>query len=162
MSYSTFDHKGYTLKAIKTFTGREGYGFNANLYKGGKKIGMVRDMADGGCYHYDLPKDDIRVLQDDISDLGEVSVKLGEYSFNEKLSELDTFVSHLLGDIEQDKQLRKLVKKNKIVLIGKELNDDGFPKVWTLDGVLTPQTKSALERLNWWDEVDYIYNERIS
>ena len=40
---------GYTLKAIKTFMGNEGKGFNANLYHNGKKIGEVTDTANGCC-----------------------------------------------------------------------------------------------------------------
>lgn len=38
---------GYTLKSIKNFMGREGYGFSASLYYNNKKIGEVTDTADG-------------------------------------------------------------------------------------------------------------------
>jgi len=38
----------YTIKAIKVFNGAEGNGFNANLYKGGKKIAELIDDAWGG------------------------------------------------------------------------------------------------------------------
>ena len=38
---------GYTLKSVKNFMGREGYGFSANLYHNGKRIGEVTDTANG-------------------------------------------------------------------------------------------------------------------
>ena len=38
---------GYTLKTVKNFMGREGYGFSANLYYNGKRIGEVTDTANG-------------------------------------------------------------------------------------------------------------------
>lgn len=38
----------YTLAAIKTFTGREGYGLNANVMRDGKRIATVIDSGNGG------------------------------------------------------------------------------------------------------------------
>jgi hypothetical protein len=38
----------YTVKGIKSFLGREGYGFNATLYRDGKAVAFVRDDASGG------------------------------------------------------------------------------------------------------------------
>lgn len=38
----------YSVKNIKTFTGREGKGFNATLYRDGIKIALVIDSANGG------------------------------------------------------------------------------------------------------------------
>jgi hypothetical protein len=43
----------YTVKGVKNFIGREGHGFNATLYRDGKKIAFVSDMADGGCLRFD-------------------------------------------------------------------------------------------------------------
>lgn len=42
------DFGDYSVKNIKTFMGREGHGFNANLYRGKKKIAFVIDDASGG------------------------------------------------------------------------------------------------------------------
>lgn len=39
---------GYTVSGIKTFTGMEGSGFNANLLRDGKKVAEVIDDASGG------------------------------------------------------------------------------------------------------------------
>ena len=38
----------HSLKAVKTFMGREGYGLNANLYRGKKKVATILDDANGG------------------------------------------------------------------------------------------------------------------
>lgn len=38
----------FSLKVNKTFMGREGHGFNATLYRNGKKVADIHDMADGG------------------------------------------------------------------------------------------------------------------
>ncbi|MEW5833362.1 MAG: hypothetical protein AB1763_11060 [Campylobacterota bacterium] len=43
----------YTLKNVKTFSGMEGRGFNASLYRDGKKVAEVRDDATGGPLRFD-------------------------------------------------------------------------------------------------------------
>lgn len=43
----------YTVKNIKTFRGMEGTGFNANLYRGNKKVAFVIDDAQGGELRYE-------------------------------------------------------------------------------------------------------------
>jgi hypothetical protein len=48
MSITVTNFGDYSVKSVKSFMGREGYGFNANLYRGKKKIAFVRDDASGG------------------------------------------------------------------------------------------------------------------
>ena len=38
----------YTIKGLKSFRGNEGHGFNATLYRDGKKVCFVMDSAQGG------------------------------------------------------------------------------------------------------------------
>lgn len=40
--------KGFSLKSIKTFMGRDGYGCQGNIYYKGKKVGWYNDAGDGG------------------------------------------------------------------------------------------------------------------
>lgn len=40
--------KAYSVSGLKTFTGMEGQGFNANLLRQGRKVATVRDDASGG------------------------------------------------------------------------------------------------------------------
>jgi len=43
------DTATYEVKAVKFFIGIEGQGYNANLYRNGKKVAFVIDAGDGGC-----------------------------------------------------------------------------------------------------------------
>ena len=39
----------FSVKSVKTFMGREGYGVNANIYYQNRKIGHIIDSGNGGC-----------------------------------------------------------------------------------------------------------------
>ena len=43
----------FQVKGVKTFTGREGYGINANLYYENKKVAFLLDSGNGGCLDID-------------------------------------------------------------------------------------------------------------
>jgi len=43
----------YAVSKVKTFRGREGYGFNAELLRDGSPIAFVIDEANGGVYHFE-------------------------------------------------------------------------------------------------------------
>jgi len=45
---SASKREDWAVKAVKTFIGNEGYGFNANLYLKGKRVAFVYDDASGG------------------------------------------------------------------------------------------------------------------
>ena len=47
MTLQTPAHQ-YTVKGVKSFRGMEGYGFNATLYNGSKRIAFVIDEGRGG------------------------------------------------------------------------------------------------------------------
>lgn len=53
----------YTIKAVKSFTGREGLGFNSKLYRDGKLIGTVSDMAHGGMLDFNLNQGEKELLE---------------------------------------------------------------------------------------------------
>ena len=42
----------YSVAKVKSFRGTDGYGFNADLMKDGRKIAFVIDEGCGGCLHY--------------------------------------------------------------------------------------------------------------
>ena len=89
---------GYTLKSIKNFMGREGYGFNANLYHNGKKIGEVTDPANGS---------------------GEIDIYL-DSSYRGQHENVDTdFLERLYLLNDQEKAFKSMMKKEpEKVLIG--------------------------------------------
>lgn len=43
----------FSVKGVKTFIGREGYGVNANLYYNNKKVAFLLDSGNGGCLDID-------------------------------------------------------------------------------------------------------------
>ena len=43
----------FSIKSLKTFVGREGYGINANLYYNNKKVAFLLDSGNGGCLDID-------------------------------------------------------------------------------------------------------------
>jgi len=45
---------GWEVKNVKTFLGREGQGFNATIYRNGKKVGFAIDDASGGMVDLDF------------------------------------------------------------------------------------------------------------
>ncbi len=47
----------YSVKNVKTFRGRDGDGYNANLYRGKKKIAFIIDEGNGGEIHIDWMPD---------------------------------------------------------------------------------------------------------
>lgn len=55
----------YSVKNVKSFMGREGYGFEASLYKHGKRVGSITDVADGsGQLQYNMKHEDIKAYQE--------------------------------------------------------------------------------------------------
>ena len=58
----------YEVKGVKSFRGMEGYGFNATLYRNGKKVAFVMDSAQGGEYDYEWvdykkPRVDVPIVE---------------------------------------------------------------------------------------------------
>lgn len=50
--------KNVELKSVKATLGREGYGFTANVYVMGKKVGSVADYGDGSiCLDINIPRE---------------------------------------------------------------------------------------------------------
>lgn len=95
--------KGYSLKAIKTFLGQEGYGFSANIYLNKKKIGFVYDNADGGQLSINIDN----ALYGDF----ETAVKKYYVEHPATFEGEDMFIEELFALTEQEKDYKKMVKK---------------------------------------------------
>ena len=52
-SIKIINNSKFSIKSIKTFKGREGYGINANLYYNNKKVAFLLDSGNGGCLDID-------------------------------------------------------------------------------------------------------------
>ena len=102
--------KGVTLKAIKSFNGHDGQGFNANIYLDNKKIGEISDDGWGGGYQYDFNN------------------KMNEAVFKERMKayfneypsefeEMDIFIYDILSLVGYEQAWKKAVKGKRPLLI---------------------------------------------
>jgi len=98
----------YTVKNVKSFMGREGYGYSCSLYKDGKNIGTVTDTADGGPADLYLNS---RELEDELRDYVN-SLPLGIFDGMEFAVSVESFVGELVDEFQNAKQLAKLTKNN--------------------------------------------------
>jgi hypothetical protein len=159
----------YTLKAVKQFTGREGPGFNANLYRGNKKVAFVYDDASGGPYGFDwVDYAEARVAVQNTNSAGEpftVRMTPEEARFNAltvgKTMEawgttltydMDLLVSDLLDAYELKKACRtKTLFRTK---------DNGDDEHMLAKVKYSPAVKQRLER-EYGDNLVEIINERF-
>lgn len=117
----------YTVGQIKSFQGREGYGFNANLYRDGKKVAFVYDDASGGMFHYDwLAKDRAQATAEEAAFAAaakaQPQIDLGPEVVNGAGVMLDcdpdTYMARLVDEAETTKKVRSLLKRRVLIAVG--------------------------------------------
>jgi len=116
MSIDTKNFGDYTVKKVKSFEGREGYGFNADLYRGKKKVAFCRDMAHGGEVNIDWVEggwngEEAKLLKAHVDSLPSVDSKY-EGIPPLKIDE-GWFVTDCVSKWESEKDLRKMQKQCK-------------------------------------------------
>lgn len=112
------------LKAVKTFRGMEGEGFNATLYIDGIKTAFVIDSAQGGCYDYEIfNKEKFEEFKKFVESLPSETVteiagtKLKE-PFESK-PDMDSVICDLLSELEREKTKKKMDKlMQTCILVG--------------------------------------------
>ena len=104
---NTINHE-YAVKGVKSFIGREGYGYSCSLYKDGKNIGTVTDTADGGEADLYLAS---RELEQELRDYVNT---LPSFRFEDMdiPQSVETFLDSLIDEYQNAKQLAKLTKNN--------------------------------------------------
>lgn len=139
----------YTVKNIKTFRGRDGLGVNCSLYKDGKRIGTVDDMANGGQYDYGLINDEWIKLMEHVRTLPPVEF---HGSTLEHLNP-DMFIGDLINDALEDKDLKRACKTKTIITVK---DADGYFEYARKYG------PESAENLHKWhgDNLKEIINER--
>jgi hypothetical protein len=111
-----------TVKAIKSFEGMEGLGFNCSLYEDGKRMGAVIDEGRGGSFLYRLKGDAGGKKERELQRWARVQAQCG-YS-----DQLDIVVAGLVEDAENEKRLKRLCRKQTVAKL--ETDDDGEHSVW--------------------------------
>ena len=146
--FTTFNHKGYSIKGFKSCTSTDGEAFSLTLLKNGKKIGTVHNSGTGAPNHYDL-------------DCGEMAeLKTAARSVLDEGFEVeDVFIENLINDWDNDKRFRRLCKKSIIYRI---MGDKaGQYRQW----VTIFSSDKALEIRNHFKaknvEVEEILNEKL-
>lgn len=126
----------YSVKGIKTFTGREGKGFNATLYRDGKKIAMVSDMADGGMLRFDWV--DYSAREEDKLDAYCATLPKTDlgYGMRSVDTDKDLFVSRLVEDADIRKKMSSQLRKKTVFIA------DGV--AYTSPSPFSPATRDAL------------------
>ena len=111
----------YSVKNIKTFTGREGHGFESSLYRDGKSIGKVVDVANGGSINFYLDKEEIE--------------RLDKYC-----SDKDIFLCRLIDELMNMKQYKRWCKKQTVFCI----DGDQEGKFRTINKIFDDKVKAYL------------------
>jgi len=127
MADKVTDFGDYSIKNLKTFQGREGYGYNCNLYRQNKKIAFCYDDASGGMVHIDwanFPKnrtdetmtewkawcdEEERLLNEHLSTLPPIDTPYPSMPTMEVNEEI--FLDELINRWEEAKTERKLRKQ---------------------------------------------------
>ena len=109
----------YSVKGVKNFIGEDGRGFNASLYRDGKKIALVSDMADGGPIRFDW--DDYK--SDEPAKFSAYVASLPDSTKDAKLASLDedVYACKLVGIFDMQKKLRAGLAKSIYYVKDEEL-----------------------------------------
>lgn len=100
------DNAKIEIKGLKTFVGREGYGFNANLYVNGKKTAFIADDANGGPFFYEVfDKKVFGELSDYVKTLPSLKTEYGDLEMD-----MDLFLDDYIAKYEADKKLKNICK----------------------------------------------------
>lgn len=92
----------YEIKNLKTFNGREGKGYNANLLRDGKKVAELIDSGDGGMVSVrEIVFGEVKRIKQEIS--GKF-IDLGEEFQNMKVPmDVSTYMAQLVEEFEMKK-----------------------------------------------------------
>lgn len=147
---------GYTVKGIKSFVGMEGLGFNATLYKDGRKIAFCIDEGCGGDVIFQFVNrdgKDEKTLRDYCDTLPRVKCK----GVPEGLKmDMGWFITALVDQCEKDQKFKRQCKTHTLF----RLTDDKEGQYWTLKAVYSPTVREHLQKKHG-DKLVEIINERF-
>ena len=127
---------GFSIKNLKTFTGREGEGSQGNIYYNGKKVGWYNNSADGGMADIDFEGDWERrrqmegLLKEATRKYYERFPLTGEFAELEPDEEL--FMENLVGFTLDEKEFKKYQKDGYIAMAVFQKRGDPYHEYTTL------------------------------
>lgn len=163
----------YEVKNVKSFTGREGYGYECSLYCDGKKVAKVLDEANGGeCYFSwdDYKSEKVKVTYERYGTERTVKATPAEAAFYEHLKGKtyefygetnnhcqDTYVGHLVEVYEQNKQIKKWCKKETVF----RLKGDKEGSFRTVKAPYDSRVQAFIDK-KYGDKVEEVLNKRFA
>lgn len=128
----------YEVKGVKSFVGMEGYGFNATLYKDGKKVAFVIDDANGGCYNFQFESAELE------KEFFAYVKTLPALDFQGTKLDMDgdLYVGGLVEQYETQKKLRSWCKKKTVFT----LKGDAEGEYRTLANVFGEKIRAYIEK----------------
>lgn len=147
----------YTVKGVKSFQGREGLGYECSVYKDGKRIGTVTDVANGGGQlQMNLKtREEETALEDYCKTLPKLSYM---HDGKENFYDCDPciFVGGLVDAFEKDSRNKKACKTKTLV----EVEEDGEKKVYVYKCWFSEAIKKIIKDRDYPDTDVVFINER--
>ena len=164
MPIETTNFGEYSVKNIKSFQGREGYGFNCNLYRGKKKIAFCYDDASGGEVRIDWLTggynggEEGRLLREHLASLPPVE---SEFDPNRPLRiDEGWFITDCVSQWERDRDLRKMRKQCQTKTLFR-LRGQGRGQYHILNVPCNEQTRNYLRQRHG-EDVTEIFNDVLA
>ncbi len=147
----------YTVKNVKTFTGREGLGWECSLYKDGQRLGTVLDDAHGGNLMFSIDRAEEKALEDYCKTLPKRPWGFDGDDLDPEGCDVsgEIFVSDLVGDFLENRDMKKRCKTHTVFT----LKDGEKNAIWSMKSLFTPKVKKHLQDKHG-DNLKEIVNER--
>ncbi len=136
-----------SVKAVKSFRGMEGYGFNAKLMLDGKEVAFVIDEGNGGCFNYEWKdRNAEKELQAIAASEPPVACqycrdcKAGKPCAEPLHKDVDWLVSEVVDAFETEKKLRSWCKKKMVF----RLPADEHGSYRTMNCIFTPESRAQI------------------
>lgn len=140
----------YTVKNVRTFQGMEDQGFNATLYRDGKRVALVIYEGSGGCCMFrwdgDREKRDSeeKLLKEHAASLPSVKTDLPDHKSPDKKFEYQPDMDAVVFDLVGAYEFRRMLKRNCRTKTLFRLPDDK-PDTWrTVQRRYDPVVKAHL------------------
>ena len=139
---NTWPKHGYSVRNVKTFRGMEGEGFNATLYREGRRIAFVIDDASGGDIQIQWANRRTRDVEE--KRLLEFLKTLPKDRWEDQEYDVtpDVFMATLVDQSQIEKRLKRLFEKKTLFRLREDSTEDDNWRV--IERPFSPAIKAAL------------------